>query len=147
MGNENLIVSFLEFSYCFVLYVQLVLVCKFSDGFFLQLSFGYIYCNFVFFEDENGMFSVSVGVCLQVICSFGLLGDVVFLLVELCGVDSGYKLVIGFGFEFEISGYVFQVNLMNVIVLMEIDFIFYIIIDWIEGEFCLGFMIFCWFNF
>ena len=145
-GNENAIASFPEFSHRFATHFQLVLARKFSDGFSLQVSPGYTHRNLVPFEDENGMLSVSAGARVQITRSFGLLGDVVLPLAESRGSDTGYQPAIGFGFEFETSGHVFQVNLTNATALMETDFIPYTTADWGEGQFRLGFTISRWFN-
>lgn len=130
-----------------VYYGQLMIVFWLFDCIVLQFMLGYIYWNVVFFEDENGLFFLGVGMCLQISWVFGVIVDVILLFLDYWIIENGFYFVLGLGLEIDFGGYFFQFNFINVIGIMEMDFIFYIIFNWLDGEFCFGFIIFCLFNF
>ncbi|PHI21546.1 hypothetical protein CEQ90_01660 [Lewinellaceae bacterium SD302] len=145
-GNENQIRSFPKFAHRFAFNLQAVLARKFGDNFSAQVIPGVTHRNLVPFAGENTIFSLGVAGRLQVSRVLGILADVTYPFSETQNNLTGYYPAIGFGFEFDTGGHVFQLNLTNAKGIFETDFIPYTTSDWTKGEFRIGFTISRWFN-
>lgn len=144
--NENLIRSFPKFAHRFAFNAQLILARKFGERLSLQLIPGVTHRNLVPFTGENTILSLGVASRLQVSKVLGILADITLPFSETLTSENGYYPALGFGFEFDTGGHVFQLNLTNATGIFETDFIPYTISNWADGEFRIGFTISRWFN-
>lgn len=145
-GNENLIRSFPKFAHRFAFNAQAIFARKFGERFSAQLIPGLTHRNLVPFAGENTIFSLGVAGRLQLSRVVGLLADVTLPFSETQKTENGYYPALGFGFEFDTGGHVFQLNLTNATGIFETDYIPYTISNWGQGEFRIGFTISRWFN-
>jgi hypothetical protein len=141
-SNESALNSFPSFAHRLAYHGQLLIARKFSPGFSLQLGPGYTYRNLVPFNDENGIFNLSVATRIQLTKVFGLIADatIPFSDRRMDG-DQGFYIPLGIGLEIDTGGHVFQVNFTNATALMETDYIPYTTSNWLDGEFRFGFTI------
>lgn len=144
--NPDAINSFPKASHRVVYCAQLLAARKFGNAFSLQIIPSYVHRNLVKRDDENGIFSLGLATRVQVTKVMGILADVTFPFSSLRTADNGYYPALGFGFEFDTGGHVFQVNFTNATALMETDYIPYTRTNWLDGEFRLGFTISRLFN-
>lgn len=145
-GNENLIRSFPRFAHRFAFNLQAVIGRKFGENFSAQVVPGITHRNLVPFAGENTILSLGVAGRYQLSRVVGLLADVTVPFSPTLTTENGYYPALGFGFEFDTGGHVFQVNLTNATGIFETDFIPYTTSNWAEGEFRIGFTISRWFN-
>jgi hypothetical protein len=145
-GNENLIRSFPKFAHRMAFNAQLVLAKKFGKSFSFQVIPGLTHRNLVPFEGENTVFSMGTAARLQISRVVGIVADATFPFSPTLTKENGYSPAIGFGFEFDTGGHVFQLNFTNATGLFETDYIPYTTTQWSDGEFRMGFTISRWFN-
>ncbi len=145
-GNENLIRSFPKFAHRMAFNGQLILARKFGSDFSLQLIPGVTHRNLVPFAGENTIFSMGAAGRLQVSKVMGIVADVTVPFSPTLTNLNGYFPAIGFGFEFDTGGHVFQLNFTNATGIFETDFIPYTTTNWADGEYRIGFTISRWFN-
>lgn len=145
-GNENQIRSFPKFAHRFAFNFQGVIARKFGKSFSAQIIPGITHRNLVPFAGENTIFSLGFAGRLQVSRVVGLLADITLPFSETQNDLPGYHLPLGFGFEFDTGGHVFQLNFTNSKGIFETDYIPYTTSDWGAGEFRMGFTISRWFN-
>lgn len=144
--NPDAIRSFEKFSHRLAYTVQALLGRKFSDGFSLQIIPSYTHRNLVAFDDENGIFSLGFATRIQLSKVLGIIADATFPFSSIRSSENGFYPAIGFGFEIETGGHVFQINFTNATGVMETDYIPYTTSNWGDGEFRLGFTISRLFN-
>ena len=144
-GNPDIIRSFPKFEHRMANTAQLLIARKFSDGFSLQIIPSYTYRNLVAFDDQNGLFSLGMATRLQISKVLGIIADATVPIQDYRD-GNGFYPAIGFGFEFDTGGHIFQVNFTNATAVMETDYIPYTTSNWAEGEFRLGFTISRLFN-
>lgn len=144
--NPDALNSFPKASHRLVYCAQLLMARKFGTSFALQLIPSYVHRNLVQQNDENGIFSLGFAARVQVTKVLGLLADVTYPFSTLRTADNGYYPALGFGFEFDTGGHVFQVNFTNATGIMETDYIPYTRTNWLDGQFRMGFTISRLFN-
>jgi len=146
IDDPELLNSFPKTAHRMIYNVQALLARKFSEGFSLQISPGYVHRNYVRQNDENGLPYLGLAFRLQLTKVFGLIGDATIPFSELRTSDQGYYLPLGFGLEIDTGGHVFQINLTNTTGLAPTDYIPNTRSNWADGQFRLGFTISRLFN-
>jgi len=120
---------------------QVHMARKFGNAFSLQLSPTFVWRNLVRHDDTN--YLISTGICakLQVTKMLGIIIDanIPFDITRLNGTNGFIPL--GIGFEFDTGGHIFQVNFTNSAGIEPTDYIPYTTLDWLKGQFRLGFTI------
>lgn len=145
-GNANLIQSFPEFSHRFAFNASAVIARKFGKDFTLQVVPGITHRNLVPFEGENTLFSLGGAARYQVTRVLALIADASVPFSSTLTSENGYEIPLGFGFEWDTGGHVFQLNFTNATGIFETDYIPYTSSSWADGEFRIGFTISRWFN-
>lgn len=145
-GNANLIQSFPEFSHRFAFNASAVIARKFGKDFTLQVVPGITHRNLVPFEGENTLFSLGGAARYQVTRVLAVIVDASVPFSNTLTSENGYEIPLGFGFEWDTGGHVFQLNFTNATGIFETDYIPYTSSSWADGEFRMGFTISRWFN-
>ena len=145
-GDDSIIRSFPEFGHRFAYHGQAAIARRYSFGLSVQLTAGYTYRNLVLFNDENGVFSVGGAARMQLSKVLGIVFDSTFPFSDIRNTDNGFYPAIGFGFEVDTGGHVFQINFTNTRAIMETDYIPYTTSNWGDGQYRLGFTISRLFN-
>ncbi len=138
--------SFTKSSHRAIYCAQLLMARKFGNTFSLQLIPSYVHRNIVPSDDQNGIFSLGLATRIQLSKVIGFIADATIPFSDLRTTANDYYPAIGFGFEFDTGGHVFQVNFTNATGIMETDYIPNTRTNWGDGEFRLGFTISRLFN-
>jgi len=146
IDDPNILTSFPRTIHRLIYNTQLLFARKFSEGFSLQISPGYVYRNLVLDNDENGLFNLGFAARLQITKVFGVIVDTTIPFSELRTSEEGFYIPLGFGLEIDTGGHVFQINLTNATGLAPTDYIPNTRSNWLDGEFRLGFTISRLFN-
>ncbi len=147
LDTESLLIqSFPKFAHRMAYFGQLAISRKYSFGLSMQINLAYTYRNLVLFNDTNGVPSAGLAARMQVSKTLALIVDSTFPLSDIRNTDNGFYPAVGFGFEIDTGGHIFQVNLTNSTGIMETDFIPYTTSNWGDGQFRLGFTISRLFN-
>ncbi len=121
---------------------QVHVALKFGNVFALQLSPTFVWRNLVEHFDQN--YSVGMGLCMRLQVS-KLLGIILDANLPLDAYrwnpENGYYFPLGIGFEFDTGGHVFQINLTNPAGIEPTDYMPYTTLDWLQGQFRIGFTI------
>ena len=143
--NPDLINHFDKVAHRMIFGGQILLARKFSDRFSLQITPSFIHRNIVPFEDENNLLSIGLASRIQLTKVIGFLLDFTYPISEYRS-DNDIPIPLGFGFEFDTGGHVFQLNFTNATGLSAVDYIPYTTSKWGEGQFRMGFTISRLFN-
>jgi len=144
--DPNSILFFESFSHRLIYSGQILFATVIGEKFTVQLSPGYIHRNIVGALDVNGFVCLGVQSKYQVNKAFALIFDTTMLFTDTRRSENGFYLPLGFGFEFDTGGHVFQINLTNATGLATADYIPNTTTNWADGEFRLGFTISRLFN-
>ena len=144
--NPNSILFFENFAHRFIYSSQLLVSTVIANNFTIQVSPGIIHRNVVDNVDVNTFFNVGVQAKLQFNKGFALIFDSTLSFRDTEELNGDFYMPIGFGFEFDTGGHVFQVNFTNATGLATTDFIPNTTTNWADGEFRLGFTISRLFN-
>jgi len=145
-SNPNSILFFENFAHRFIYSSQLLVSTVVRNNFTIQLSPGIIHRNVVDNIDVNTFFNLGLQAKLQFNKSFALIFDSTLSFRETDELPREHFLPIGFGFEFDTGGHVFQLNFTNATGLATTDYIPNTTTNWADGEFRLGFTISRLFN-
>ena len=147
--DEGSLSNFSDFQSRLIYCSQLLLAKRLGNRLSLQLSGSYIHRNIIFDYDTSDNFFVGLAGRLK-------LSKVVAFIVDfnlpLNGQQSPfdnsqddnnepYYSPLGFGFEFDTGGHVFQVNVVNSRGIAQTDYLPNTKSNWADGEFRLGFTI------
>ena len=122
--------------------VQVHAARKFGEIFSLQVSPTMIWRNLVEYNDNN--YLLSAGICAKIQASkvLGIILDANIPFDALrWSSNSGYYFPLGIGFEIDTGGHVFQINLTNSAGIEPTDYIPNTTLNWLEGQFRIGFTI------
>lgn len=130
---------------------QVIIARKFSNRFALQINPSYSHRNLVRKEDTNGLFSIGLAGRIQLTKIHGFIFDMTYPVSDIRNPFSDsagtkYYVPLGFGWEIDTGGHVFQINLTNSTGIMATDYIPYTQTNWLDGQFRLGFTISRLFN-
>jgi hypothetical protein len=132
---------FAKFSHRLTYGVQLLLAHKFSNRFSLQLIPGYTHRNIVYYDDQNGIFSMGAAAKIQLTKSSGIILDATLPFTKKTYDGTVRTPALGIGWEIETGGHVFQLNFTNARGINETDYIPYTSTKWSKGEFRFGFTV------
>ncbi len=145
-SNPNSILFFEDFGNRFIYSSQLLVSTVIANNFTIQVSPGILHRNVVDNLDVNTFFNVGIQAKLQINRGFAVIFDSTFNFRDTEDLNGDFHIPLGFGFEFDTGGHVFQVNVTNATGLASTDFIPNTTTDWLDGEFRLGFTISRLFN-
>ena len=134
------------FAHRMVYHGSLIAARKFSDKFSLQLSGGLTHRNVAPAGEDNSAAHIGVATRIQVSRVLGIIADVTYPFIDEAEGALEHYTPIGFGFEFDTGGHVFQLNVTNASGIMPTDYIPYTYSNWGDGQFRLGFTISRMFN-
>lgn len=142
-SNTSALASFPGgFAHRMVYSVQVHAARKFGEIFSLQVSPTMIWRNLVEYNDNN--YLLSAGICAKIQASkvLGIILDANIPFDALrWSSNSGYYFPLGIGFEIDTGGHVFQINLTNSAGIEPTDYIPNTTLNWLEGQFRIGFTI------
>jgi hypothetical protein len=144
--NPNSILFFENFAHRFIYSSQLLVSTVIAEKFTIQVSPGILHRNVVDNVDVNTFFHVGLQAKLQFNRGFALIFDSTFSLRDTEDLNGDFYMPLGFGFEFDTGGHVFQINFTNATGLATTDFIPNTTTNWADGEFRMGFTISRLFN-
>ncbi len=144
--NPNSITAFENFAHRFIYSTQFLVSTVIANNFTIQLSPGLIHRNVVDNVDVNTFFNLGLQAKFQLNRGFALIFDSTLSFRDTEELNGDFFIPIGFGFEFDTGGHVFQVNLTNATGLATTDFIPNTTSNWADGEFRIGFTISRLFN-
>lgn len=144
--NPNSITFFENFAHRFIYSSQLLVSTVIANNFTIQLSPGVVHRNVVDNVDVNTFFNVGLQAKLQFNRGFAVIFDSTLGFRETEDLNGDFFMPIGFGFEFDTGGHVFQINFTNATGLATTDFIPNTTTNWADGEFRMGFTISRLFN-
>ena len=145
-SNPNSLLVFENFAHRFLYSSQVIIASVIGKKITLQLSPGIIHRNIVEDLDVNTFFNLGIQGKFQFNKGFAFIFDTTFIFRDTEELAADFFIPLGFGFEFDTGGHVFQVNLTNSSALASTDFIPNTNSDWLDGEFRLGFTISRLFN-
>lgn len=140
--SEILVKDVYRFTYC----TQLILARKFSPGFSVVITPGFLHRNYVEDDDQNNTYSLSGGFRLRFTASSSLIADYSHTFGRE-NVREDYYDVFGLGLEIETGGHVFTVMLTNASGLLENEYLVNTQDSWSEGGMKISFIISRMFNF
>ena len=115
---------------------------KFGKIVSMQISPTLVWRNLVQYNDNNALGSVGICAKFQVTKVLGIILDANLPFDKLrWTAGSGYYIPLGIGFELDTGGHIFQINLTNSAGIEPTDYIPNTTLNWLEGQFRIGFTI------
>ncbi|MDC0231460.1 DUF5777 family beta-barrel protein [Aureispira] len=131
-----------SFAYRMMYSLQVHMARKFGDILSLQISPTLVWRNLVKYDDSNALISAGVSAKIQVTKVLGIILDANLPFDPLrWSAAGGYQIPLGIGFEIDTGGHVFQFNFTNSAGIEPTDYIPNTTLNWLEGEFRIGFTI------
>jgi len=121
---------------------QVIIGRKFNSKFSLQLAPTFIHYNLVQqIRDKNDMYSIAFASRYKLTKRFAITGEYVLRLNKYSNEFSNYHNSLGFGFDLETGGHVFQIHITNSFGINEVQYIPYTTTSWKNLGVRLGFNI------
>lgn len=115
---------------------------KFSDNFSLEVNGFYVHYNIVdLATDANDMFAAGLSGRYKLTKRFALTFEYAHRLNKYSLAYDQFHDPLGFGFDLETGGHVFQIHFTNQFGMNEAQYIPYTKSDWLKGDIRLGFNI------
>lgn len=138
--DVSLVNHYPEFSHRLAYAAQLIVSRKFENIGALAFLPTYTHRNYVRYDDQNGLFSLGVGVRIPFLDKFALVSEYYYNF-DQSGIRDDYKNSLALAFEWMTFGHTFSVYAANAGGFGEQQFIPYTTGDWSKGQFRLGFAI------